>query len=406
MSYTYTDKIKFAYTPNFDSFNRLRISEPFTLFDSSHRFRDNGLFATSMTGSATYSFNSSQGLMDLTIGTSSGSQILRETYRTFTYQPGKSLLVLNSFVLNSAKTNLRQRVGYFNNDGLYLELDGSDIYFVKRSSVTGLPIDTRVTQSSWNVDPMGGTGPSGLTLDISKAQILWSDIEWLGVGSVRMGFVINGEFILCHTFHHANLINSTYISTACLPVRYEITNTGTTSTTSTLKQICSTVLSEGGYELRGMPVSVTTPITSSINLTTAGTYYPIVSIRLKSTRLEGIAVPTGISLLPDAAGNYSYVIIVGGTTTGGSWASASVDSIVEYNLSATSISGGMVTQTGFFSQTNLSSTSVELSRDDLFRYQLQRNTFTSIAQEFTLCVASNGSGDDVYGSIDWQEITR
>jgi hypothetical protein len=29
-----------------DAFGRLRISEPFTLFDSSHRYADNGLWAT------------------------------------------------------------------------------------------------------------------------------------------------------------------------------------------------------------------------------------------------------------------------------------------------------------------------------------------------------------------------
>ena len=407
MSYTYTDKIKFAYTPNFDAFGRLRISEPFTLFDSFNRFRDSGNFATSITGTASATFNADQGLVDLAVDTANGDQLIRESYRVFSYQPGKSLLVLNTFVMEPAKTNLRQRIGYFGAaNGVYIELDGNDTYMVKRSSVTGSVVNTRVLQANWNVDPMDGTGPSGLTLDLTKAQILWSDYEWLGLGSVRTGFVINGEFYTVHVFHHANVIASTYITTACLPIRYEITNTGATASGSTLKQICSTVISEGGYEIRGEARSVTTPITAARNLAVAGTYYPIVSIRLKSTNLDGIVVPTGIAALPDATGKFSYQVVTDGTTTGGTWVSAGADSIVEYNLTGTSFAGGIVAQHGFFTQTNQSASNIELSRDDIFRFQLERNTFTSTPFEFTLLVAANGAGDDVYGAIDWQEITR
>ena len=215
MSYTYTDKLKFAYTPNFDSFNRLRVSNPLTLFDSSHRYRDNGLWATYTTASATYSFATYSGSMDLTVSTFSDSECIRETLRVFAYQPGKSLLTMNTFVLAATASNLRQRVGYFGTqNGFYLEQDDSNFYFVKRSYVTGTVVNTGITQSNWNVDPMNGSGPSGITMDFTKSQILWMDFEWLGVGSVRTGFVINGELITCHVFHHANQITSTYITTS------------------------------------------------------------------------------------------------------------------------------------------------------------------------------------------------
>jgi len=165
--------------------------------------------------------------------------------------------------MSPAKTGLTQRVGYYGADnGFYLEQAGSSVSFVKRSVVTGSLVNTSVLQTNWNGDKLDGSGPSGLTLDLTKAQILWMDLEWLGVGSVRMGFVINGQFILCHTFNHANIIASTYITTASLPLRYEIFNTAGTSGTSTLKQVCSTVISEGGYELRGKQQSIGTPITA------------------------------------------------------------------------------------------------------------------------------------------------
>ncbi|NDE04866.1 MAG: hypothetical protein EB003_09485, partial [Flavobacteriia bacterium] len=185
---------------SFDAFGRLRMSEPYTLFDSSHRYADNGLWATASGVSGYAQFNQSQGLIDLNVVSGSGSYVTRETKRVFSYQPGKSILNLNTFVMSPAKTGLRQRIGYFGDDnGMFLELNGSTLSFVKRSSVTGSIADTAVNQADWNGDKLDGTGASGITLDITKAQILWMDLEWLGVGSVRMGFVINGKFILCHT---------------------------------------------------------------------------------------------------------------------------------------------------------------------------------------------------------------
>jgi hypothetical protein len=234
-----------------DAFGRLRVSEPFTMFDSSFRYGDNQLWSTATATGGTTTYNTAQGLMNLNVTTASGSSVRRQTTKVFSYQPGKSLLVMKTFVFAAPKANLNQKDGYYNaENGYYLEQDGLTTYFVERSAVSGAVTNTRVAQANWNVDPMDGTGPSGITLDISKAQILWMDLEWLGVGTVQMGFVINRTFYICHVWDHANLITSTYITTASLPLSCEITNTGATTSTSTLKQICSTVISEGGMHWR------------------------------------------------------------------------------------------------------------------------------------------------------------
>ena len=247
-----------------DAFGRQRVSEPFTLFDSSHRYGDNGQWATAVSGGGTANFNANQGLVDLTIPLTAGAYVKRETYKVFSYQPGKSLLILNTFVMNPAIVRLYQKVGYYGDkNGFYLYVKDFSTYFVKRSYVSGALSEDFVSQNDWNNDKLDGTGPSGLTLDLTKAQILWTDMEWLGVGSVRMGFVINGQFILCHTFQHANIIDSTYITTASLPIRYEIEYVSSTPAGSaTLKQICSTVISEGGYEIRGYSNTIGIPITT------------------------------------------------------------------------------------------------------------------------------------------------
>jgi len=393
---------------NFDSFGRLRISQPLTMFDSSHRFADNNLWSTlSGTGGA-IAFNSGQGLIDLSVTNASGSTVMRETSKVFSYQPGKSLLTLNTFVMSSAKDNLVQKVGYFGtNNGMYLELNNSILSFVERTSVVGASVtETRVNQADWNGDKLDGTGASKLTLDMTKAQILWMDIEWLGVGSVRMGFVINGKFILCHSFHHSNIINSTYITTASLPLRYEIYNTAATTGSSTLKQICSSVISEGGYELRGVQQAVSVPINAPRTLGTIGVKYPVISIRLKSARLDAIVILTALSMMGDTAGKFNWSVVASGVTTGGTWQSAGASSAVEYKLDGVSFSGGRTLASGYFTSTSTVSTNLDILKEALFKFQLERNNFTGEAFELTLVLASDSSNDRVFGSMDWEEISR
>ena len=221
---------------NTDAFGRLRTSGPYTLFDAQNRYVKNDLFDESTATGGTVTYDANASTVSLNVTTTSGSSVVRQSYRSFSYQPGKGLLTLNTFVMDTAKANVRTRVGYFNEqNGVFLERDGTTVNIVRRTYTSGAAVDTVVPQSSWNGDKLDGTGASGLTLDLTKAQILWEDFEWLGVGSVRVGFVIDGGYIVCHTFQNANNLDSVYMTTAMLPVRYEITNTGAAASSSTLK---------------------------------------------------------------------------------------------------------------------------------------------------------------------------
>ena len=395
-----------------DAFGRARMSTPLTLFDSSHRFKDNGLWATSNTATATYVHNANAGLVALNLDTTANAEIVRETTKVFSYQPGKSLQTMSTFVFNPAKTNLRQRVGYYGDqNGVYLELDGSTLSFVERSYVNGSVNETRVSQENWNVDTLLGTvdsSPSQITLDITKAQIMFIDIEWLGLGTVRCGFVIDGRLIHCHSFHHANQIQSTYMTTASLPLRYEIKNTGATASSSTMKQVCSTVISEGGYELRGDQWSVGTPVQTPKTLATAGTYYPIVSIQLRSTRLDAIAILTALSILALNSNPCSaaWRVYRGTTLTSPSWTPASSDSSIEYDTSATALSGGQVLAQGYIGITNQASQTIDILKEALFKFQLQRNGLTNTPEPLTLAISGSVNTISALGSMDWEEITR
>lgn len=388
-----------------DAFGRARSSLPVTLFDSQHRYVDNGRVNTANTAGGTFVHNANTSMIEMTIDSTAGAEVKRETGRAFPYQPGKSLQIMITFTMNPPKAGLRQRAGYFSDqNGIYLEQDGSDIYIVRRSYTGGSVNNTRVAQSAWNLDTMLGSGPSGKTLDLTKSQIFFMDIEWLGVGSVRAGFVVDGQLIHCHTFHHANIATETYMTTATLPGRVEITNTGGMTGTATYKQACFTVISEGGYELRGRPRGVQLPVTSPKTLATAGTFYPVVSLRLKSTRLDSVAVLKNIHVLGTSnTGRYAYKIVSNATINGGSWANNGPDSSVEYNISASSMSGGTDLITGYTTVSNQSAPVISLD-GGLLEYQLERNSFTSTPYTLTLAVAGGSDNDTALGAVDWQEI--
>jgi hypothetical protein len=351
----------------------------------------------------------------MTVGTTENAEVIRETTKVFSYQPGKSLLIMNTFAMEP-KANVRQRVGYFGqSNGIYLENDGTTNYLVVRTNTSSTVTETRVAQSDWSIDKFNGTGYSSQIggvehsggLDVSKTNIFWMDVEWLGVGDVRCGFVVDGRMIPAHVFHNDNKNTVPYMTTASLPLRLEIKNTGNTTSNSTLSQICSTVISEGGYELYGTQQAVGTPIATPIDLPTAGTYYPVISLRLKSTRLDAIVILTALSILGPSNAYYNWQVRSNANTSaGGTWVSAGDNSAVEYKIGGGSVTGGRVIASGFTGATNQASAPIDILKEALFKFQLERNSLTSTPYELTLVATASFNGADIYASMDWEEITR
>lgn len=391
---------------NVDAFGRVRSSQPYTLFDSQNRFAADPQFSTSTAsgGSTTYLPNESSVRMDVT--TASGSSVVRQTFRNFPYQPGKGLLVLATFVMNSAKTGLRQRVGYFNTqNGVFFQQDDSTKSFVLRSYISGAVSDARtVTQANWNGDKLDGTGASGITLDPSKAQILWMDFEWLGVGTVRCGFIIDGQYIVCHTFENANNITSVYMTTAILPVRYEITNTAATATASSMKQICSSVVSEGGYEEYSVGnVARRTTALGSIG----STFLPLISIRLSASGANAVVVPGRIQVLPTTSQNYEVALVKNATLTGASWTAVPTDSNVEYDVSATAVAGGSIVRTDYVTSSGSGGT-VPLSEAASYNWALQPGvSLAGVSDILTVQIrtVSGATTGDAVGSLSFWDLT-
>ena len=411
---SFNNPLPVAFPPfQVDAFGRIRVSQPFTLFDHFHRFSEDRKMVNYTSNTASSNFDINGGLIELRVGSNAGDLIYRESTRVFSYQPGKSLQIMQTFSMSPPKTGLRQRVGYFDtSNGVYLQMDGSNVSMVIRSYVSGTVKETIALQDSWNYDPMRGNGPSRQTLDLSRTQIFFMDIEWLGVGTVRTGFYINGVPRICHMFHHANMPSTStydstkpYMTTACLPVRVELENTASTGSTSTLHTICTSVLSEGGYELRGRQYSVgiTNPA-APILLPVASTLYSIIAIRLKPSRLGAVVIPNDISVVPTTSGNFYWALIRDGTIETPTWTSVNNDSSVEYTLDGGIVTGGVVMRSGYISATNQGASAISLQGTS-FRFQLERNSFTSTPFTFIVAASSDGPNDNLLASIDWEELT-
>ena len=410
MSYLFNDTVGFKDNA-IDAFNRLKVSNPFTLFDSQHRYQPNEKWDTFGVTGGTASYELNESAINLIVGTTAGSKVTRETKRVFPYQPGKSLLSLNTFAFNSPKTGLRQRIGYFGitggatsgipYNGVYLEQNGLTLSMNLVSA--SLNTTTTVYQSDWNGDRFDGSGASGRSLDVSKANIFWMDVEWLGVGDLRTGFFVDGKPVIAHTFHNDNIHSTTYMTTACLPVRYELENLTGQTGSSQMKQICSSIVSDGGYEGFSKRYNVTKNNSNSTPLTTQDIQYPMIALRLNPNRLDSIIVPSNLNVVLEPGTNnkpvtVQYRILLNPTLTGNTW-TTHFNGNVDYNITATAVTGGTDIIGGYIS----SSGSLDISSINDFNFQLGR-TQVGVSDIFALTLTPTEDGLNVFCDLSWFEI--
>ena len=350
-----------------DAFGRTRVSEPFTLGDYKHLYAIDTNFIDSSSGAgSTITFIQNQAAARLQTGIGSTAFCIHQTKFYHHYQPGKSQLIFSSFNFYAPQQNATKRTGYFDDrDGIFLEqvgLSTSDgvnagigtYNWVIRSFVSGTATETRIPRSQWNKDKCDGTGTSGFNIDFTKTQLAFIDFQWLGVGRVRCGFAHNGQLITAHEFYHSNNNPKVYISNPNLPVRCEIRNTAV-GVGASFDQICSSVMSEGGYVESGVDFAYTMT-TSRTTPTPAGTELPLLAIRLKnnfqdypnriSVRLNNISLhcETNSIIYKVLKLPSSVYLSNAGTLT---WTSASDNSGVEVCINATEYTDGDQFASGF-----------------------------------------------------------
>lgn len=343
-----------ADTPQLDAFGRLRVSQPVDLFDNMAEYGDDPAFWENKVSGGTVAHVANQCAVRLaTSNGTEGNYAYRQTRQYLRYQPGRSLNIETTFVMSTARPATRLRIGYFDEkNGIFFERRGSDLAFTRRTNVTGSAVDTRVDQADWNVDTLDGSGPSGINIDTTKTQILFIQLQFLGVGRVQVGFVVDGMPVVAHQFLNANSLSTVYMSTGCLPVRGEVINRGTASGVVSMDMICTSV-SSGGIGANQRQFGRATAIAGR---STTTSLLPLISIRagtLLGGTTGGGSIPNRGHILPKAvellvaSANHQYSLILNSTLTGASWVAQGTTSLADYDISATSMSGGTVLDQGY-----------------------------------------------------------
>lgn len=386
-----------------DSFGRLRVSEPFTIFTNNFVVGINpAIMYQAVTGgsSITYDSNASHVVMSTALA---GTAIMRSRQRTV-YQPGKSLLVLMTGAINYTNNNnsvVTTRIGYYDNDsGYYFQYNNGIMSIVERTTVTGVLSETKVAQSDWNVNSMDGKKNGNITLDSTKAIIYWFNLEWLGVGFVDCGVIVDGATYKVHRFKHSNLLTTPYMRTASLYPTYELISTG--AGTGSMTAICQTVMSEGGYSPIGSHYSANNGIT--VVSIPASTRRPVFSLRLSAGALVNIkteninCVSTSTAIAVVEIWRYNDANATG-ALTGASWVNATGFSKAQYDVSATSMvttGGTMLDSIYMSSSTNV--TAFPISENGLITNVSGTSDVIVVAVTHT-----SGSAESFVASITWSE---
>jgi len=396
-----------------DAFGRTRMSEPFTLGDYKHTYGIEDVFINKLNGDGSVTNNINRSSVTLAV-TSSASYAIHQTKMYHHYMPGKSQMILSSFVFGAPVSGSIKRTGYFDDyNGIFLEQDATgSLQIVIRSATNGTASiqETRVKQSNWNVNTLLD---GDFILDVTKTQLFYVDFQWLAVGRVRCGFVHKGITVLTHVFDHTNILNVAYMQNPNLPVRCEIRNS--TTAASSMEQICSTVASEGGYSEAGKAYSVSN---ESFRALSSGSTLPVLAIRLKNSvnglpnrafiRIQEAAVFTDQQTV-----RYTLTKLPSGSTltTGSAWVSVDNNtSVVEYNVSATGYTDGKTLLTGFVGANSLNINQanplVQNQSGVTNKQNFIAQNYDSTDSEIYVLIAKNMTTDstNIGGTMLWSEI--
>ncbi len=324
-------------SPSMDAFGNLRVSSArvlgayeYTSGDITDLFTD----ITASGGSITHSPTASQTI--LSVDSTASSNASRTSNRYHYYQPGVGNLIIITLAQGDVgKINNVREWGYADeNNGLLFRLTGTTLQVVLRSNTSGSIVEEVINRSNWNGDKLDGTGTSGMTIDVTKANFFWIDFAWLGVGPARFGVLApDGSRWTCHTFENPNSRIGAYMATGSLPLHFHNYNTGVTAGTSEMKLICSAVYCESDTDYtywRFADIERETPVNVTTNT-------PVLSMRVKAGSRVGL-YPESLSVYV-TGGNVKLSIVDDVTLTGATW-SINGEGSAQGDITATAASGG------------------------------------------------------------------
>lgn len=396
---------------------RLKTSTPELIFFNTFQYGiETDVWDTRVSAGATAYWDYTISGVAMSVTSSPGSEVIRQTRNVMRYVPGRPTELAFAVKLEPPKSGVRRRFGLFDGqDGFYFEDDGGDYacVLINSDGVSGI-ITERYSRSEWNGDKLDGNGPSGITASPSAQQLIVMEYEWYGAGQIKFHYVINGKSHTIHTINTANRLPYPWCKTPFLPIRLELKNTtGVSTGPHYLYQGSNSLVSEGFTEKLGIAQNVGTAVTGKI-LPLAQTYYPLISIRLKSTALTGIVLPTffqAATLYQTSPSqnattvSLGYKLIRNADLTGGTWVNMpDENSFTQYNRTATGIGTAGIDLDSGFIVSGGGGTGVRLDADTV--YQIGRGGIGTISDTLTLAVAVLDVGvtnSVAYGSMTWIE---
>ncbi len=406
--------VAFGDSPSVDAFSRLRVSNPDTLMEAKFHYDKNPQqWDELVANGGTAVLDQDESTILMTATATNASRVIRQHHGYHPYEPGKSQFMSETFVLGTADADVDKMVGYFDdNDGIFLRVDSTGPAMIRRSSVTGTPVDSVIRQADWNLDAMDGSGrgsnPSGLTLDLTKAQLLNIDLQWLSAGRARIGFDIGGRITYVHQFLAANVLDVPYMRTAVLPTRYEIVRTSGGAVTSSMKQICSSVMSEGG-ETRSRGKFFAADNDTTAVSAVQDTPTPIISIR-PALLFKGITnrvpvFPLAIEILCET-NPVHWDIYLNPTLTAPEWNPAETNSAMEFDVAASAFADGEHILGGYCSASGPGQGRNGAGDQNLFGdLQIALDIAgTGQANILTLVAAGIGGAAPTYCEMTWREL--
>lgn len=397
--------VAFGDSANLDAFSRLRVSTPDTVFDSGFQYDLQPLVyeqVTANSGTIAHLPNDASALMST--AAAGGSSAILQSKNYHRYIPAKGQLVVMTGNFRAAVSGVTKRIGYFDaNDGVYYEQAGDGTLSLNlRSSTSGSPVNTSVVQTDWNLDPLDGTGRSGLIIDATKVYIFTIELQWLGMGRVRCSFDIDGRIYPVHEFDNANNLTTVYMKTANLPVRWEIAGNGV----ATMQATCASVQSEGGADkFLSYQFAYNRAVVTAGNGTPAYAF----SVRPKATfnSITNRSQLRPISFDCLVTGNYPVRLDVyyGTTVATPTWGDMDATySAMQVDTAGTPSGGVKVMSFWASSTTAASAGKAAVEKNFLARYPLTLDVAGTGYNNMTVYVTAIGGTSTCYPGMIWEEV--
>lgn len=388
------------YVGKYDSKGRLQVTTPEVLFFNTFQYGvETDVWDTALTSGGTADFEAATSSVKMGVTSTIGSKSVRQTLNVQRYIPGRPSTLTFAVRLQTPVAGIRRRFGLFDGlDGFYFEDNGGDYACVLINS--GTSTVNRVSRANWNGDKLDGTGPSGVTADPTAIQMISVVYEWYGAGQVSFEYIIDGNPIVIQTFNTANVATAPWCKTPFLPIRMEIENVSASTGPHYIWQGSNSLIADGTTNKTGISQNILTP-PAGITLTAANTFYPVVSIRLKSSTLEGIVLPTSFQAGTLDNTNIFFKLIRNATVNG-TWVDMpDANSFAQYNYTSTgTITNGTDLFSGYISSSSGGAVNM---LDPKTAYQIGRSALGTVSDTLTLAIAATNANKQGVGALTWIE---